>query len=89
MGTYAHFIIALVGWVGVQSRPYMEKGRSDPLIHYNVRDDGIKSRGIVAKEQSYSKSKAFQVTKSNMEGSGDGITGGSACFTARLMGVSL
>lgn len=35
---YAHFIIALVGWVGVQSRPYMEKGRSDPA--YSLQCQG-------------------------------------------------
>lgn len=66
-----------------------QKGEATQLIHYSVRYGGIKSRGIVDKEHSYSRSKAFQVTKSNMEGSGDGITGGSACFTARLMGVIL
>lgn len=91
MGTYRMHILLLHWWGGWEYSHVRiwKKGEATQLIHYNVRDDGIKSRGIVAKEQSYSKSKAFQVTKSNMEGSGDGITGGSACFIARLMGVSL
>lgn len=84
--------ISLLHWWGGWEYSHVriwQKGEATQLIHYNVRKDCIKSRGIVDKEHSYTKSKAFQVTKSNMEGSGDGITGRSACFTARLMGVSL
>lgn len=65
MGPYRMHILLLHWWGGWEYSHVRiwKKGEATQLIHYNVRDDGIKSRGIVAKEQSYSKSKAFQGTR--------------------------